>query len=755
MDSQAVHVMTITNSIIGVSLLAMPYCFKQCGILLSVCMLVLSNAIARLCCHLMLKSAVIARRRTFEFLAFHTFGSLGKFTIEIGLIGFLLGTSIAYFVVMGDLGPAIIAKLADTKATDLMRTCILFALATFCVLPLGLLRNIDSLSSVCTITVGFYFCFVLKIIAEAVPHILSGDWINRVELWRPSGILQCLPIFSMALSCQTQIFEIYQALPTASLEKMNNLIRAAVNICTGVYIFVGVFGYIAFATQTFTGNILMSFSPSLISELIKIGFVLSLAFSFPLIIFPCRASLNSLLCRHYSYSSLHDGIDKYIPESRFKALTCMIIAISLTVGILIPNIELVLGLLGSTIGVMICVLFPATCFICVSTKNTNERILAQIMLFVGVLTMVLGTYANLYAMDELTSAVTEKTVIELPKVIETLDKIPNVQVLDENLSPKSNHEPNANKEVIEEIRHEPPQPIEPVVDEIPEAPKEVIKENEQPVDKKSDEKPIAKEKEPDKPPKKTTNSKKVEEVDIEAIKKEEKEIFEDEKQKLKVAEEKNIDLLKKMEKQNEVQQKVVEESKKILEELKQRQIKEEKIKDVEMEKRKAAEEIQLIANKAIERLKLADTKNEVEKKNETLKPNMSIPLVLSRVPQKLPDVLPGIKTTIKPVMDVKGVVEESKRNKTNSSDQAKPNEVVLDREIRSVDDKMPVVLEDSAKKTEVSCKKETVTKPSLVKLITKLSDSELVKIKLPALDSVNLDVEPLKRDLKSYKNNKK
>ena len=41
----------------------------------------------------------------------------------------------------------------------------------------------------------------------------------------------------------------------------------------------------------------MSFTPSGASDIIKIGFVLSVAVSFPLVIFPCRASLYSLLFR--------------------------------------------------------------------------------------------------------------------------------------------------------------------------------------------------------------------------------------------------------------------------------------------------------------------------------------------------------------------------------------------------------------------------------------------------------------------------
>jgi sodium-coupled neutral amino acid transporter 10 len=62
-----------------------------------------------------------------------------------------------------------------------------------------------------------------------------------------------LPIFALALFCQTQLFEIYEAMPNATLEKMNQVVRGALNICTSVYLSVGFFGYIAFSNQPFTG----------------------------------------------------------------------------------------------------------------------------------------------------------------------------------------------------------------------------------------------------------------------------------------------------------------------------------------------------------------------------------------------------------------------------------------------------------------------------------------------------------------------
>lgn len=93
---------------------------------------------------------------------------------------------------------------------------------------------------------------------ESTQHIFAGDWYDNVNYWRPAGILQCLPIFSMALFCQTQLFEIYETIPNVSLEKMNDVVRGALNICTVVYMCVGLFGYIAFCTQSFTGNLIQS-----------------------------------------------------------------------------------------------------------------------------------------------------------------------------------------------------------------------------------------------------------------------------------------------------------------------------------------------------------------------------------------------------------------------------------------------------------------------------------------------------------------
>ena len=43
----------------------------------------------------------------------------------------------------------------------------------------------------------------MQVIIAAIPNLMSGVWISKVVFWNPDGIFKCLPIFSLAFSCQT------------------------------------------------------------------------------------------------------------------------------------------------------------------------------------------------------------------------------------------------------------------------------------------------------------------------------------------------------------------------------------------------------------------------------------------------------------------------------------------------------------------------------------------------------------------------
>jgi len=59
-------------------------------------------------------------------------------------------------------------------------------LAVFVVVPLGLLRNVDSLSSVCTATIGFYLCLVLKV---SITHAYEFSLFSEQQCIKYTGYI--------------------------------------------------------------------------------------------------------------------------------------------------------------------------------------------------------------------------------------------------------------------------------------------------------------------------------------------------------------------------------------------------------------------------------------------------------------------------------------------------------------------------------------------------------------------------------------
>jgi solute carrier family 38 (sodium-coupled neutral amino acid transporter), member 10 len=84
-------VINMTNGIIGVSVLAMPYCFSQCGVILGTLVLIFSAYITSYSCKILLEASDIKSIRTLEYLAFRTIGPNGKLFVEISIIFLLFG----------------------------------------------------------------------------------------------------------------------------------------------------------------------------------------------------------------------------------------------------------------------------------------------------------------------------------------------------------------------------------------------------------------------------------------------------------------------------------------------------------------------------------------------------------------------------------------------------------------------------------------------------------------------------------------
>lgn len=378
-------VFTLASSALGAGVLSLPYAFRLSGFGLGLVLLAIAAVTTIYSISLLVSCRDETRLSSFEDMAVLCFGKRVSTIIDVTIITFCFGCSVAYIVASHDIVAPILIHLFPDNQIINQKAVIMSAIVCLVMFPLSLVDKISSLrfssligiASICYLVMAVVFESVLGLARYGTPPLLKFGF-------RPGwSTFRALSIFMFAFTCQINIFSIYTELQRPSIRRMKKVARRSTSIIGLLYALIGVFGFLQHLDQT-APDILYNYDlvTNPMMGVAQVAMAISLALAFPYNVFPLRFTLELALFP-----------DSEPSQIRFHALTFSITMSALAVAIFAPSIDRVFSLLGSTTSAFVSFILPGLfyLFIFPGPLYTRDKFPALMLVIVGSILAIVGT----------------------------------------------------------------------------------------------------------------------------------------------------------------------------------------------------------------------------------------------------------------------------------------------------------------------------------------------------------------------------
>jgi amino acid permease len=392
-------VINLLNTIVGAGVLAMPHAMSNMGMLLGIVVILWAGLTAGFGLYLQTRCAAYLERGSSSFFA------LSQITYPNAAIIFdaaiaikCFGVGVSYLIIIGDLMPGVVLGFASASHLPPYLLDRHFWVTAFMlvVIPLSYLRKLDSLkytSVVALISIGYLVILVVYhfSVADTLP---DGQYKTPLRIYTWAGIVPALssfPVIVFAYTCHQNMFSILNEISDNSHFRTSMVVVASIGTAAAIYILVAITGYLSFGNEV-GGNIVAQYAPSVSATIGRAAIVVLVMFSYPLQVHPCRASVDavlkwrpnkSLAARFRGAASAEEASpprdvpllptgkkrNTEMSETRFAAITTLIIILSYIVAMTVSSLEAVLAYVGSTGSTSISFILPGLFYYKISSPE--------------------------------------------------------------------------------------------------------------------------------------------------------------------------------------------------------------------------------------------------------------------------------------------------------------------------------------------------------------------------------------------------
>ena len=415
----------LCSATLGAGILAIPYGMYLSGLVFGGILLLVSGIATIFSIDLLIEATQKYRCRSYEDLVERALGKRSRLLTELSIVVSCIGVLVAYLIAVGDILETFVGP--ERRAVSMV---IAWAVT---MLPLSLLKTMDSLQWASSTGIISIFLLVVAALHQVLVDEAAESAHNLLPLlWPSNGITSvtvACPIVLFAFNCQVNVSSIYDEM--SRKENMKTVTRASMSLCGILYLIMGLIGLWDFGSDMMP-NILRNYhnTKSFYIEMAFLSMAVAIITASPMNVFPARFTIFGLMMpvepeerpevsdleepllekgplendveqatRSESDDSGDSSISSLpslaIPEPSLLShvlVTVAISASSLGFALIVPNISVVFGLLGGTMGSFIGFVLPGACGVAIG--RTSGWLLVVGGTFTGVLTTAVTVYST-------------------------------------------------------------------------------------------------------------------------------------------------------------------------------------------------------------------------------------------------------------------------------------------------------------------------------------------------------------------------
>ncbi|KAJ4979936.1 hypothetical protein NE237_010716 [Protea cynaroides] len=407
-------VFNVSNSIIGAGIMSIPATLKVLGVVPAFALILMIAVLSNISVDFLLRFTNAGVSTTYAGVMGEAFGRVGSVAFQICVMITNFGTLVMYLIIIGDVlsgsqfeGSIHLGVLQEWFGIHWWNTraLSLLLIVLFVMLPLVLLRHLESLRFTSAISVLLAIVFVGISSVMALLLLWEGKTQSPrllPDLASPTSFFElftAVPVIVTAFTFHFNVHSIAAELPKPS--SMVSAVRISLVLCSVIYLTVGFFGYLLFG-DSIMPDILSNFDKNsgssmgtLLDDTVRLSYALHLMLVFPLMNFSLRANIHEFCTKSSSTAS---------DTTRFVSLTCFLLGSAYITAIAIPNIWFFFQFMGSTTAVCLAFIFPGAIALRdvpgISTRK--DGILAALMIILAVITSSIAISSNVISLSRKT-----------------------------------------------------------------------------------------------------------------------------------------------------------------------------------------------------------------------------------------------------------------------------------------------------------------------------------------------------------------